>query len=66
MREYSDSTPRMFSRSHRATSDLFPRAILERNFNHKRKVKFYNAAETFAKDGIGNARSLRQDEKFAF
>lgn len=44
--------------------------FLERNrgnFNRKRKVELYNAAETFAKDEIRKcAKSLRQDEKFVF
>jgi len=48
----------MFSRSHHEISDLFPRVILERNFNHKKKVEFYNTAETFVKDGIGNVRGV--------
>lgn len=35
----------------------FPRVILESNFN-QRKVEFYNAVETFVKDGIGNTRGV--------
>lgn len=58
----------MFSRSHYAISDLFPRVILERSFNHKRKVEFYNAAQKHLRkmESEMRGRSLRQDEKFAF